>query len=410
MNHSKAVALSLVLGFLSSAAAAEIKVSPGKGALAAGLGKAKPGDVVHVAAGEYAESVTVGEGVTVEGAGADKTTIVSNEFAAINCAGPRVRIIGFTIRGGKGCERAVNTSAPLRVERCRFEKMATGVALMGAPLSDIIACEFHDCGIGVRAIGGACPTVWGCAFIAGKMGVIGMNGSPYIRNNLFDGVDSAIRLSPGDADGSIIRNNVFHKCKTTAIEVFEPKPAFSAPSIRNSIFVRCGAALIASKKLANSTSHAVLHEVKSPAFRDADGGETIKVGQAGLSETAVSLTIEKDLTVKAGPAESLIDKGIGPWSDKKIVPGTIGLDKAWSRVGVGATAKLPPQRWGGKLLIANSVSEEYLYVKSIGRKSGKQGLTHENGKPMDRLTLEGDEDPKEIVFDLSRFFGEAFIK
>src|SRR5262245_6843229 len=78
----------------------EIRVTPGAGALAAALAKAKPGDVLKVAAGEYQESVRVPAGVTIEGAGADRTTLVGADYAAINCAGAHVRIAGLTIRGG----------------------------------------------------------------------------------------------------------------------------------------------------------------------------------------------------------------------------------------------------------------------------------------------------------------------
>jgi len=388
----------------------EHHVKPGPGALAAGLAKAKSGDVVRLAAGEYAESVTIDAGITIDGAGAEKTIIVSKEYAVLNCRGPEVRIVGLTIRGKKGNVRGIDASDSVRIERCRFEKLNEAIALMAAPLSDVVACEFVECGIGVRAIGGASPTVWGCAFKGGNIGVFGMNGSPYIRNNLFDGVKTGIKSAPGDSDGGIIRNNVFFGCETAAIELFETKPAFGAPSIRNSIMIRCGAAVLAPANLASSVTHAVVHEVKGPPFRDSEGTVTRKIGENGLSEHELTVNVGKDFTVKSEPADALQDRGVRLWSEKEGTTGTIGLERAWSRVGTGATADLPPQRFGGERLIANSVSEEYLYVRSIGRRSVGQGLNHEKGVPVDRLKFDDGKKPGEIAFDLSRFFGEAFIK
>ncbi len=409
MTLTRILIAGLIVAWPSAVLAKEIKVTPGAGALAAGLKKAKPGDVVKVAAGEFSECVTVNEGVTIEGAGANKTTIVANEYAAINCSGPRVRIVGLTIRADKKCVRGVNTSTPVRIERCRFEDVPEGVALMKAPLSDVIACEFIKCGIGVRAIGGACPTVWGCVFDRGNIGFFGMNGAPYIRNNLFKGVKTGIRMAPGDADGGIVRNNLFFKCETAAIELGESKESFSTPSIRNFIVVECGAALRCPKAMVASTSHAVLTGVKAPAFRDAEDNETLEIGDKSLKEVAVKVTIDKTNTVKVETDDSL-KKGIRLWSEKEGTAGTIGLESEWARVGTGATAELPPVRWIGKILIANSVSEEYVYVRMLGRKSAGQGLRHEDGTPVDRLKFDDGKEPDEIAFDLSRFFAEAFLK
>ena len=260
------------------------------------------------------------------------------------------------------------------------------------------------------AIGGASPTVWGCVFKGGNMGVFGMDGSPYIRNNLFEGVKSGIRVASNDREPGIIRNNVFVGCETAAIELMAGKETLFGPSIRNSVFVKCGAALVCPASLAKKTSHAVLHEVKAPAVRDAEGTETGKLGEAGLNEGAVAITIEKDFTVKVDHTELLNDRGVRLCTDKEGATGTIGLEKAWSRVGTGATGELPPQRWGGKVLIANSVNEEYQYLRVIRRGMDRQSLETQGGVSVDRLTLSAGGEPEELVFDISRFFGEESVK
>lgn len=411
LRLARSIALILLFaGATAVASADEIKVSPGAGALAAGLAKAKSGDVVKVAAGEYAESVAVGEGVTVEGEGAAKTIIIPPDYAGLNCKGPRVRIVGLTIRGGEKNVRGVNTSGPVRVERCRFEKVKEAIAMMEAPLSDVIACEFEDCAIGVRAIGGASPTVWGCSFKGGNMGVFGMDGSAYIRNNLFDSVKFGIRVLPDATQPGVIRNNVFVNCETAAIEIMSGKESLFGPSIRNSVVVKCGAAVVAPASLVANTSHGVLHEVKAPAMREADGKETVKIGDANLSEGAIAVTVDKDFNVKADHQELLDAKGVRLCVEKEGATGTIGLEKAWSRVGTGATGELPGQRWGGKMLIANSVHEEYQYLKVIRRGSTGQSMGNKGGIPVDTMKLSGAGEPKEIQFDISRFFGEESVK
>src|SRR5688572_9427199 len=111
---------SLVGVFVACAGADKIKVAPGPGAIAAALAKAKEGDVVKVGAGEYAESVEVPAGVTLEGAGADTTILTATAYSAINCRGPHVRISGLTIKPAEATVRGINTSLPVRVERCRL--------------------------------------------------------------------------------------------------------------------------------------------------------------------------------------------------------------------------------------------------------------------------------------------------
>ena len=188
---------------------AEIDVAAGDGTLAAALTRAKPGDVLKLAVGEYRGCVIVPEGVTVRGAGPDKTKMTGKGHTLIGIGGARVTLAGIELQVGEDMERGVDSDAPVRIECCRFVKFPHGVALRGAPLSDVIACEFKECSIGVRAIGKASPTVWGCRFDGGRLGVFDMDGAPYIRNNLFCQLDEGIHLLG-------FRNDVEGQCRLAA--------------------------------------------------------------------------------------------------------------------------------------------------------------------------------------------------
>ncbi|MFT3684307.1 MAG: hypothetical protein QM783_05165 [Phycisphaerales bacterium] len=400
------VAASLSCLLAAAALADDITVTPGAGAIAAALAKAKSGDTVKIPAGEFTETVTVPPGVTLEGAGADKTTLTGVKFAAIN-AQAHARIIGFTIKAGS-VTRGVNTSEPVRIERCRFIKVPEAVAMMGAPLSDVVACEFIDCPIGVRAIGKACPTVWGCLFRGGDMGVFAMDGSPYIRNNAFVGQKAGIRMLPPDMEPAIIRNNVFVNCSEAAVKVLDPKDGFGGPSIRNNVVQNCGAAVISPPSLTQNMGHTVFTVTKSPAFRDEKDAKTIEATSEGDAGAAV--TDGGEITFKN--AALLDGKGIRVASEVEGTKGTIGPEKEWMRVGVGATGTLPPQRFGGKdgRLIANAVAEEYQYLGVIRRPMGSQSMGVRNGVRCDTIKPGDGKEPTELSFDISRFFSESGLK
>ncbi len=92
----------LCLAISVPALAADITVNPGE-SIQAAIDVAAPGDTVRVAAGAYNESITLKDGVTVQGAGAEITTISgeagSDPPAAVRAidVGPSTRIDGFTI-------------------------------------------------------------------------------------------------------------------------------------------------------------------------------------------------------------------------------------------------------------------------------------------------------------------------
>jgi hypothetical protein len=395
-----------VLLLFRAALAADIDVKPGTGTISAAAATAKPGDTLVLAPGEFTDTVKLGEGVTLKGAGPDKTSITSPDYAIINCTGPRVTIIGVELRPGEKTTRGVNSLLPVRVERCRFKGVKEAIALTGAPLSDVVFCDFIDCGIGVRAIGKASPTVWGCKFSGGGMGVFGMDGSPYIRNSLFLSQKSGIRLFSDE--GAIIRNNVFWKCSDSAIDAKAKDPLFP-PSIRNNIFDSCGAALLSPDKLAQYTSHAIVHAVPDPPFHDQSGAGTVKADQASITSADPSLELTADNELKS-KSELCKDKGIRLQNQPEGTKGTIGLD-GLTHPGITAEAAPPPSRFAGPIYIANSVGEEYLALQALGLpRSGNQSMGQENGVRLDTLDTTKGGKPVKVKFDIDRFFAEPGLK
>jgi hypothetical protein len=399
-----AFAISLI-ACTAASLAADIEVKPGAGTISAAAANAKPGDTLLLQAGEYTDNVRLGEGVTLKGAGPDKTVLTGPEYALVNCTGHSVTVIGIEFRPGEKTVRGVNASLPVRVERCRFKGVKEAVALMGAPLSDIVCCDFIDCGIGVRAIGKACPTVWGCKFSGGGMGVFGMDGAPYVRNNLFVGQKTGVRVISDEA--AIIRNNIFWKCSESGVESSAKNPIF-APSIRNNIFDSCGAAVVASADQARDTSHAIVHAIPDPAFRGPNKEATLKDTATIVSaDPELALTDSGELKWKQEIGK---EKGIRLNNEPEGTKGNIGLD-GLAQPGTGAEAKPPPSRFTGPIYIANSVAEEYMALQALGMpRSGNQSMGVENGVRLDKLETRKDGKPFTAKFDIERFFSEAGLK
>jgi hypothetical protein len=389
------------------ARAGDIDVKPGTGTITAAAANAKPGDTLLLAPGEYTDTVELGEGVTLKGAGAEKTSITSPDYAIISCTGPKVTIIGVELRPGEKTFSGVNSTQPVRVERCRFKGIKEGVAMMGAPLSDVVFCDFIDCGIGVRAIGKACPTVWGCKFSGGQTGVFGMDGSPYIRNNLFVSQKSAIRLSSDEA--AIIRNNVFWKCGDSAIDA-NAKTGIFSPSIRNNIFDTCAVTIVCPVKLEPYISNSVIHAVPDPAFHYQDS-TPIKADETIAADPALELTDQGELKAKA---EVCKGKGIRLNNEPPGTKGTIGLDGLLHPgVAAEAEAKVPPVRFAGPIYIANSVAEEYMALTVVGmgmQRPNRQSTGQKNGVHFDTLETTKGGKPVTVEFDIDRFFSEARLK
>lgn len=398
--------LALIALLLSAAVtrADVLEANPGAGTIAPLAAKARDGDTIRLKAGEYTGSVELPEGVTLEGAGADQTILVGTAHAAVNCAGPRVKITGLCIKSGEGTIRGVTSRTPVRVERCRFDGVKEAVALMTAPLSDVVACEFINCGIGVRAIGEACPTIWGCSFKGGGMGVFAMDGMPYIRNNVFSGQRAGLRMALGSQQ-AIVRNNLFLDCKDAGIELMGAS-AFG-PAIRNNIFGRCGAAITGEADLLRNTSHFLVFGVQAPAFRDKAGAMALEAPAAGADP---GIDMGPDGTLVIANQQIVENKGIRASGDPEGHAAWIGPERAWWRAGPAAAGELPPVRFNEGALLANAVREEYQYLQLRGVRLCRQATGRENGRQYDTMSCVDQGNPVELKFDITRFFGEMSIK
>jgi hypothetical protein len=239
--------------------------------------------------------------------------------------------------------------------------------------------------------------VWGCRFKGGAMGVFAMEGAPYVYGNLFEGCERGIRYMMGDgADPAIVRSNTFVGCSVAGLEVASRQEPIFGPSVRNNIFERCGAAVLAGAKLQKRVTHNLAHACGEKPFRTAEG-EGVETASALSEDPALSIGADGAITV--GKPEPLKGKGIGQTKDSAA---DIGPDAQWTHPGPIAGAPLPPVRFRDPK-IANSVSEEYQYLSVLGARMSSQSLQHVKGVPTDVLTLG---DGSKVSFDLSRFFNE----
>lgn len=404
MESVRLIVFSLLAACAATAGAEEIVVAPGEGTLAAAAEQAGGGGVLALQAGRYLGSVQLPGGVMLRGAGCDQSILVPDDPVAINCLGPGIIISGITIEGTESTRRGINTQYSVRIERCRFVGIPEAVALMGAPLSDIIACTFEDCRIGVRAIADASPTVWGCRFEGGTMGIFAMGGAPYIQSNLFRGTETAVRLLIGDGSGfPIVRANTFDRPKI-GIEASARDRAIFGPSIRNNVFI--GAPIVIAESIARSVSHNVVHDVEGSPVRDEGGRAVIDPEEHRIIDADPGLVVTDSGEIRFERRQVLHGAGIGDRRDAP--PADIGPDEAWSMPGCGAPAgtQLPPVRFG-EAKIANSVAEQYQFLQMQRLRLVEQGLTHRNETPFDIMTVRdaaGEE--QTLEFDISRFFHE----
>ena len=402
------VSLSIVM-FCSTVGAREIPVVPGNATIQAAVKQAKAGDVLKLAPGAYVGEVSLPEGVRLQGAGVDKTTLSAPGYAIVSTSGECVVISDLHIRGVDGNTRGINSNDPVRIVRCRFTNIPEAIAMMMAPLSDVVHCSFSGCRIGVRAIGQASPTVWGCRFDNCQTGVFCMHGGPYIRNNLFK--DTAVGLMLISDEQSVIRNNVFSNCTSTGIELAcDPEKPFAMHSIRNCLFDRCGAAVVAPEFATEYISHCAISNCDKPAIHSKEGPSSFKPEDHSIVRTDIKLAYQDDGTVKVTGNGSFHDKGIRLAREAEGSKGYIGLEPTASRPGTcpSSEAIAPPVRFTPPVYISNSVSEEWTCMRFWGIQMRRQSLQHEGDVVLD--VFEGAKRKGHTIkFDVRRFFGETSI-
>src|SRR5947207_4806405 len=101
MSRLAALVVMVVVIGQRSAAAAEIDVKPGEGTISTAAKKAKKGDTLKLEPGTYTDRARLPAGVTLAGAGADKTKLIGTDFTVVSTAGAEVRVSGIEFAPGK---------------------------------------------------------------------------------------------------------------------------------------------------------------------------------------------------------------------------------------------------------------------------------------------------------------------
>jgi parallel beta-helix repeat protein len=190
-----------------------------------GIAWVEPGGTVMVAAGTYAESVSINKALTLQGAGRETTIIRAQDNAiAIYIATSDVTITGFTIQDGKGGTFGggiVNdwTSHGIRVEDCIIENSQNAFFLNGNNhhiKNNIIRNNYR----GVWVNGSKSVMVSGNLIEGHTMqGIDGRGQNVLIKDNHIRDNLHGITMS-GGAVGNTLTNNLIEDNRSVGIVIF----------------------------------------------------------------------------------------------------------------------------------------------------------------------------------------------
>lgn len=198
----KSISLAFFPGIILSQGllnAAELSVPSPFKTINEALSQAQPGDVITVDPGTYQENVILKSGVTLKGAGADKSIIDGGGNGSVVVCKDGSVIQGFTIRkSGKAGTSGNTMDAGVKVDRGsatvsrnHIESNNTGILLNHASSS----------------------TVWGNRIIGNRrFGVYVLYGKPEIKNNVIAG-NRQMGIYSGYAEPEVI-NNVITESNT----------------------------------------------------------------------------------------------------------------------------------------------------------------------------------------------------
>lgn len=184
--------LAVCLLFCASARAAEINVPGDYKTIGEAMGKAAPGDTVKAGPGTYKENVTVKKGVTLSGAGPDKSVINAGGQGSAVTVENDSAVTGFTITGsGKVGVSGTSMDGGVRIDRAQATVMNnkitgnhTGVVVLHASRSLIANNE-----ITANA----------------RYGVYSLYSKPEVRNNII-GANGVMGVYSGYSEPSVINN------------------------------------------------------------------------------------------------------------------------------------------------------------------------------------------------------------
>jgi hypothetical protein len=198
------------------------------------------------------------------------------------------------------------------------------------------------------------------------------------------------------------------RCPQSAIEVPVGKDTIGSISVRDSVFVACSAASVLPAEKSRLISNCIIHAVTAPAFRDAEGKPVLDEEKRRIRSADPGPRVDASGGLHWDRPELLRGKGT---PDRKR-PSATQPDIGWStdQIRPGCSSwpneTLPQIRWKGPRLVANSVSEEYDWMRQEGLRLEKQALVETESGPVDRFEIRRAGRTSQLEFDISRFFGE----
>jgi hypothetical protein len=355
-----------------------IEAAPGDGTISRAAAQAKPGDTIQLQAGEYVDAVSLPKEVHLRGAGVTETvlTVRDKEVAAVRAAGQGSRLSRVTL-GGTSHQFGVLSASGITIERCVFKQLGVGVSLIGAPLTDVVQCDFLECSQGIR-LAGASPSIAGCYFRGGVNAVSAGLATPYFSDNLCEGQSTAVFLSVGE-EPPTLTNNLFLGCKD-GVSVVLLATATDRQCVRDNVFQKCGASFRGNAKDLRVSSGSIL--VRTPMPAGAPPGEA-RFRSVGAELAMAGPIVEGR---PAGPGDADLD--------------AVRLDAFGTRV---AGPLLPP-RISGEVVLVNSVSEIHAVLGEPRMRVIEQSIDGAG-----RLVVRWETPAAEgrYIFDCSRFTERA---
>jgi parallel beta-helix repeat protein len=168
-----------------------------------GIDAAVSGDTVRVLAGTYNESFTIKNGVSLIGAGADRTEITTLIIASDNCVTK-----GFTFTAGLRC----SSTSPIIAEnifRGSPSSWVPAISLEDSSHPSISKNFITECGVGIGILEGCKPTISNNIIYSNEAGIqIDYTSKPIIRNNTIIAKGLAGPLELTSFDSVAVENNI----------------------------------------------------------------------------------------------------------------------------------------------------------------------------------------------------------
>lgn len=194
-------------------------------ALAVAAAVAQPGDVILVGPGTFDAPGPLPPGVTVRGAGADRTTLRARRFVGLAGA-PRGSLVveDLTLRAeGPRAVVGVASAGRLAVRRCAIEGFEHGVALAGAEHALIERSVLRGCALGVRTSAGAggagAVTLEAVRFERCRVGLLHLAGAAELTEGAFAECGVGLVVVAGGGAGLMADGPAFDRCRRAGAEV-----------------------------------------------------------------------------------------------------------------------------------------------------------------------------------------------